>query len=227
MAQYIIREEVNPDFEHFFDCDCFSKAAGDFCYTVFALTYNYYNRENYHSDINSKELESINTELSYILEDLDSIGFYYNSIKEIMIDHGMPYSPKKAHALKELANIDSTAEQLCAYLSLKTGRKWRSHTARGYCQGDYADIVFCSDFYDEKSVDIIGDMYLGCAKEFSITGIDDAGAVYGFFVADCEACTDYDYKKIVCEQADIDPAEATLEMIDTLQTVTIPQYRTV
>ena len=79
------------------------------------------------------------------------------------------------------------------------------------------------------------------AKEFCVIEIEDYQApetedeeatytekesCYGFFVADCEAWKDEDYKRIVCEWEGIDPEETQLEMIESSRTTTIYTYRT-
>lgn len=45
-------------------------------------------------------------------------------------------------------------------------------------------------------------------------------------MADCEAWTDEQYKKIVCEWAGIEPGETELQMIDGYSVRTVYNYRT-
>lgn len=221
MTAYTIREEFNPDFSNYFDCDLYSKAAGDYCFTVFGVTGDY---GRFSSDLNADDFKAITGELDNIMNDIDDVGYYYNSVKEVMADYGITYSPKKAHMLKELANISDSVKQLCVYLTVKTGRPWTTRAARGYSQGDYADMIYCSDFYTEHDIDIVADLYMGCAKEFSITDSDN-DTVYGYFVADCQAHTNNDYKTIVCNMADLDPDNVIMELIDDVKTITVPSYR--
>ena len=142
-----------------------------------------------------------------------------------MKDYNIPYSPRSAHALKGLIEIDNYIEQLCAYLTIKTGKAWTTRTCRGYCQGDYVEVVYCEKFYTDHEIDIIGDMYLGCGKEFSIE-FPDNETVYGYFVADCQGYTEADYLSIICEQEGIEKEKAILETIDHIETVYNPVYKT-
>ena len=75
-----------------------------------------------------------------------------------------------------------------------------------------------------------GDVFFGCAKEFVVIDLDkngeEADSVGGYIVADCQANADEDYKRIVCEWAEIDENETVLEMIDGQRTVTQYTYRT-
>lgn len=228
MIKNIIKEVFESDLSGFFDCDCYSKAAGDFGYTVFCVTSHY---GNYSSGINEKDFQNITNEFDNIMGDIDSIGYYYKSIKEVMKDYNIPYSPNRAHELKNLANIRDYIDQITTYLSIKTGKKWENQAARGYSQGDYADIIFCADHYESKDISVIGDMFLGCGKEYSITWLNDDGSegetVYGYYVADSEAWRDQDIKTLVCSYAGLNPDTTQLQLIENIKTAYIPEYRTV
>lgn len=226
--KYIIKEVAAPDFSFYFDGDMFSKEAGNFGYTVFCITSDYYGyNHHYNSGINKNDFEIITREMEQIIEEVCDIAAgcgCYKNIKELMLDYGMKYNPRNAHILKGLTDVDYI-EGLCSFLTVKTGRPWASRTARGYCQGDCVDVVYCEDFYTDHAIDIIGELYLGCGKEFSIT-FDKDDTFFGYFVADCEAWTDADYKKIVCGMEGINPDESIIEMIEGYSTITTPIYRT-
>lgn len=230
MNKYIIREVFEPDFELYFDCDCYSAAAGDYCYTVFPIIHD---RHDMYSAINGEEYKTLDRDMNYFYSELyDLVNGYsnYNNTKEILTDYNIPYSPYNAHKAKELEKSIDYIEQLIGFLELRTGEKWDVIGCCGYCQGDYVHVVYCEKYYNEKSAHIIGDLVLGCGKEFSITELDDNGeeldTVYGYFVADCEAWKDEEYKNLVCSYEGINPDEATLELIETYTTVTTPVYRT-
>lgn len=90
-------------------------------------------------------------------------------------------------------------------------------------------MVYCPEHYKE-GVQHYGEVYLGAAKEFCVIELDEAGeeadACYGYIVADCQARSDEDYKRLVCEWAGIDESDARLEMIDGYTTRTVYSYRT-
>ena len=228
MSRYIIRECNNPDFSFYFDGDVFSEAGGNYCYTLFCVTSHY---GRYSSGINGNAFKDISNEMDSVLEEIDGLcnGWSdYENIKEIMKDYSLPYSPRKAHELKELLDLSDYIERLCGYLTIKTGHKWDSKEARGYCQGDYVEVVYCKDFYTNETIDIIGDLYFGCGKEFCIIDNEesDINTVYGYYVADCQGYQPDDYLRIVCEQEGIEPKEATLELIENIQTIYNPVYAT-
>lgn len=232
MIKNIIKEVYESDLSGFFDCDCYSKAAGDFGYTVFCVTSHY---GNYSSGINEKDFEDITKELDYIINDisevLDGNKYYYKSIKEIMSDYKIPYTPKRAHELKNLVYMTDYVEQITAFLSIKTGDIWKSKAARGYCQGDYADIIYNTKYYEDRTASIIGDMFLGCGREYSITELDNDGneldTIYGYYVSDTEATNYEDIKTVVCSYEGLDPEKTQLQVVENVSCVYVPTYRTV
>lgn len=122
-------------------------------------------------------------------------------------------------------NEEKTAE----YLTLKTGKEWATDSARGYCQGDYVKVVYCKEHYT-GGVENYGEIWLGAGKEFNVVDLDEDGeeahACGGYIIADSQAWKDEDYKRLVCEWAEIDEAETRLEMIDGQRTYTKYTYRT-
>ena len=231
--EYIIKEVYQPDFSFYFNCDCFSSAAGNYNYNVFCITNDrrgYSN--NYYSGINEKEFKYITDDLDAVIDEVDNLinGYStgYKNIKEIMSDYDMEYNPHSAHKLKKILDLDYV-ESVCLFLSLKTGKSWKKQSVCGYCQGDYVEVVYCDEYYNEKSARIIGELYLGCGKEFSITFLDETGketdTVYGYFVADCEYITDEELKAAVCGLEGIEPEKAQLEIIESVSTIYSPSYR--
>lgn len=235
MKKYIIRE-VEPDcasFESYFDDDGISAAGGDFCYTLFII-----NRDGWRNycGINADEWKRVQADAKQLIEDFYELrgeGWYapsYSNYKEAMIANGISYNPTKCHALKEWAldADEDNAEDMAAFLSITTGKKWSVCGVRGYCQGDYCQVVFCEEMY-KHGVQNYGEVYLGCAKEFGVIELDEDGnecdSCYGYIVADCEARNDEDYKRIVSEWAGISANEAQLEMIDGCSMVRSYSYR--
>lgn len=223
MFTHIIREVYEPDFTFYFDTDCFSENSGDYNNTLFLLT-------NYHGRLEGLNVEEYNNIVKAFTEIIDCFDFAENggkcygnaryTFKMAMQENGLTYSSTKCHKLRELcktADVDDLND-IANYLTIKTGKTWETSSARGYCQGDFVNILYCKDVY--KQPEIEGELFLGAGKEFSITEIDENGneneltTVYGYFVADCQAKRDADYKTIVCEMEGLKPEETKLEMIN-------------
>lgn len=232
MGKFIIRE-VAPeccDFSSYFDGDGFSAHGGDYCYTLFIVP------TCDDRGFNADEYASVQRQAREILDDFEALrgeGWYapaFGNYKECMEYHGIAYNPRKCHALKQWAKDADEGEpqDIASFLSILTGEKWEVKSVRGYYQGDYAELVYCPKHYD--GVKALGEIWLGCAKEFDVIELDEDGeeidACGGYIIADCQANSDEDYKRLVCEWADIDEEEATLEMIDGYTTRTVYSYRT-
>ena len=234
MSNYVVRE-VAPECINvmdYFDGDCFNENGGDFCYTIFPVTIDYHRP---YCGLNADVYKELTKEIGYVLTEIDDLNnswSAYKNVKEIMIDYKLPYNPRNAHILKGL--IDSTSwdnsEVVSAYLTIKTGRKWDHKEMRGYCQGDYGELIYCKDFYTDENVREICDIYMGCCKEFCVVEIDGDGieidSCYGYFVADCQARDEMDYLKVVCDWAGVECQDATLELIENIRTVYVPTYKT-
>lgn len=233
MIKNIIRE-LPPDcsdFASYFECDSFNEHSGDYNNTVFippnCNTYGY----------NAEEWEKVEQELEDIYCDYDNVGDVdgYKNIKHLMTEYGLEYSPQKANRLKRLITeqISGKTEDVAEYLSIKTGKPWKIREAHGYCQGDWCEIVYCADNYNEQEIREIGDIWLGCGKEFEVITLDDDGnevdSCYGFIVADSslKVWDETEYKRIVCEMDGLNPDETQLELIDGYKTVTKYSYKTV
>lgn len=238
MIKHIIRE-VAPeacDFSYYFDGDTFTEASGDYCNTLFIISNERWGRlEGYNID----EYKRVRDQANYIIsgfEDVRDPGNAYNwtgyrTYKEAMEDNGVSYTPRKCHQLKQWTqDADSdNPESIAEYLTITTGKRWTTSSARGYCQGDYVEMVYCPECYPE-GVEACGEVWLGAAKEFCIIDVNDDGTegdtVYGYIVADCKAWRDAEYKAIICKWEGLEPEETRLEMIDSTTTRTIYSYRT-
>lgn len=236
----IIRECANPEFEFYFDDDGFSEKGGDWNYTLFILTDDYYGYSHHYNGLNIREYKRIKEKMEAILkgfEDVEDGVIDYDgkaiTYKQIMEDANIDYNSIKCHRLKvwsKDANIDDT-DDFADFLTIITGEKWNCIRVTGYCQGDFADVVYCGKHYPGKSAQIAGELYIGCGKEFQVIDVDEDGeetdCVCGYYVADCEAWKDEDIKAIVCKQAGIDPDETQLELIDGYSTQTIYSYKAI
>lgn len=237
MIKYIIRE-YEPDsacLEWYFDDDGLSEAGGDYLYTLFILP------TRHSCGFNGEEWKNVQSKARGIIEDFALTeeyirdGMVYRdgkrpTYKEVMEDYGIAYNPTKCHKMKEWAkNADAdNVDDVVEFLTFKTGHKWEWTSVCGYCQGDYVKLVYCPEHY-KNGVENYGEVWLGCAKEFSVIYLDDNGeesdSVGGYIIADCEASDDEDYKRLVCEWACIPEDETQLEMIDGYHTYTKYTYR--
>ena len=235
-VKYIVRQ-VEPEaaeLSYYFDCDCFNKNAGDFCYTLFLLASDYGRVYGLNADT-FKEWQNDAENLQDAFGDVaprSNDWHYYGSYKEAMEALGVAYNPMRCHKLKELFKDFGAGDfdDMAAFLSIMTGREWKTMGIHGYSQGDYVEAVYCEGFYDKKTVEACGEVWLGCANEYGVIELDENGeeadSCYGYIVADCQAWRDEDIKSLVCEWAGIPVEETQLEMIDGQHTYTTYSYRT-
>lgn len=247
---HIIRE-VPPeqsDFSDYFGDGRLTAAAGDYCYTLFIVA-----QSRNSCGLNEKEYQSVQGEIENLLgmyEDIINKSVYaqYSSIGAMLVDSGLvnnihntcrikkitewlkacndkPNSPWRNYETQADAFPEETAAE---YLTFKTGKQWRTDSATGYAQGDYVQMVYCSEHY-EKGVEHYGEIWLGAGREFYTIELDEKGeetdTCYGYIIADCQARTDEEYKRLVCEWAGIPEDETLLEMIDSQRTFTKYTYR--
>lgn len=113
---------------------------------------------------------------------------------------------------------------------MKTGATWEALSVHGYCQGDFTEVIYCKDKYSRETAQIIGEIYLGCAKEFSFTSLDEDGAenyvVHGYYIADSEAVKPEEYKAKLASYEGLKPDEIRLELIEDIHTITTADYVT-
>lgn len=228
MYKYLFKE-VSPkscDFSWYFDGDCFDEKSGDYNNTLFIL---YYDRSSY-TGINAKEYKNLSDKIYSLFEEFEEVENGYTdydgkkiTYKNCMENNGIKYTSTMCHRLKLLYatyNGDIDCSLVAAYLRIVTGKEWRETSVSGYCQGDYVNIIYCSDNYTEQSAEEAGNVYLGCAKEFSCTDYDENGQLdenttcYGYIVADNQAFTDEEYKNVLASYQGVKPDEIKLEMID-------------
>lgn len=249
MIQYIIRE-ASPDecdFSTYFDDDGLTEAGGDWNYNLFIVNNEGWGRI---SGFNIETYKNVTRDAAAIIEAFGNVigrrsayaWWTYASYKEAMEQNGISYNPWKCHALKEWAKDadESRAEDIAAYLTIITGEEWDVTGVHGYSQGDYVKVVYCKKHYSEPEA--YGEVYLGCAKEFCVIEVEnyqepededeepiytEGDSCWGYIIADSQAWTDEDYKRLVCEWACIDQEEAKLEMIDSWHMSTHYSYRTV
>lgn len=228
---YIIRE-VPPEqcyFSFYFDDDGLTELSGDYYNNLFIITFDRFSK-----GFNYEEYKRIQTLAEVIIDNFYDIEegytYRYNSYKEVMEYHNIPYNSHKCHKLKEWAkNADTNkTEDIAEFLTITTGKKWTTDSATGYCQGDYVEMVYCPEHYKD-GVKPYGEIWLGAGKEFCVIYLDENGeedyTVWGYIIANCQAWKDEDYKRLICEWACIPEEETQLEMIDGYKTYTKYNYR--
>jgi len=112
-------------------------------------------------------------------------------------------------------------EKVIAVLNAKTGAKWNSTKAHGYCQGDIATVIACEAEYTEDQARSFAEIYLGACKEFRDE--DDRS----FFVADSMVKTVDDYKTVLADMVEYDVSDIEVQMISGEKKVTIYTYEAI
>jgi len=245
--------EVEPcceDFSLYFDDAGLTEAGGDYNYNLFIVPQSR-NRKGF----NEGEYKNIRNEIENLLElyvDIESKSNYYAqypSAGSMFLDYELIDNIHNTKRIKDFTkffaeccenpkspyvnyhdNFTAHNEEMTAkYLTLKTGKEWDVDDAYGYSQGDYVKMVYCKEHY-KNGTKYYGEIWLGAGKEFCVIDLNESGeegsAHYGYIVADCQACRDEDYKKLICEWACIKEEETQLEMIDGSCTYTKYSYRT-
>lgn len=236
--KYIVREipAEYTDFSWYFENDGLTEKGGDFCYNLFIIYNNHWQLSGFNID-RYKQIVEIASNLQ---DDFAAVGeIDYNgkplTYKRIMEEYGIQYNPVKCHKLKEWAEQQTgryydSEDMIAEYLTIITGQKWETEEARGYCQGDYVKMVYCPAHY-KNGVENYGEIYLGAGKEFCVIYLDENGEeidrISGYIVADCEVNREEDYKKLVCEWAEIPEEETILQMVDDCITKREYSYRNV
>ena len=184
MEKIVIKQVApqNADFRFFFEDDGMKRCGGPNCEVYIVPT-------SRSSGFNGKEYMRI---VDSIEEFADYVDEYsgINAIKEAIEEcFDVEYvfagnlDDEKVKRIQELIRrtvvLDDVNEKAAArFLSVSTGAKWECKAFHGYSQGDYCDVVYCSDVYNEEAIDMIGKMWLGCGAEFII---DDYS---GYYVTD-------------------------------------------
>ena len=179
----IIREvpAENADLQFFFDDDGLTERGGDYCYNLFIVCNDRWNRI---SGFNIEEYKKVKEKADDIISGFSDVDEVDKSIydghrftyKEIMQENNIPYTSHKCHLLREWAKYADTdkTESIAEYLTIITSHKWETASAYGYYQGDYCEMVYCPEHY-KKGVQAYGEVYLGCAKEFCVIDMDENG----------------------------------------------------
>jgi hypothetical protein len=155
----ILAKEVNPahvDFSYYFDDDGLKSVGGKNC-AVYIVPAD---RRRY-TGFNMNEYEEIEQQAQAVIDDYEDGYLMNEALKEWA---------KQA----DIGDIDDIVE----FLTITTGEEWAVKSFAGYSQGDYCDVVYCTNRHTPERINEIGKFWLGCGTEFYIDGC------YGYYVPD-------------------------------------------
>lgn len=105
------------------------------------------------------------------------------SLKEILHDYGFerndgkPWTTNQRHEWKLLMESEyydsSDEEVILKALELMTGHEWKSGTIRGCCQGDWQDVYYRVDRWNDKSLEAFETEYFNTGSEWMIHDEDE------------------------------------------------------
>ena len=218
-----IKPETMDTMDYFYG-DCFNANGGEYGYTLFIIAQNYNDRLY---GLNDEEYKNVKDSIHSLFNDFEYAENNKDyTFKQAIIENGLKYNATTCHKLKELyfacyhdGNGTIDCDTIAEYLTITTGKTWTITSVCGYCQGDYVDIVFCTEYYTKENAKTYGNIFLGCCKEFSLTEIDengqedDATTCYGYYIADNEYRNDDDIKKVLCDYEGLKPEETKVFLI--------------
>lgn len=255
MKKYIAIQQTNYEWDFLTDDDGIKTAGGTNC-EVFVIG------DRGTCYLNKSEYESICGDIDALVEEFDNLtdlkdrGYsradinaysYYQSYKDIVNDvlrddRYLKYSPTLIKRLKTFAeNYDCySLEQVAEFLTITTSKEWIYTTYRGYCQGDYCEMVYCADVHSKEYMDLIGYGTVGCVTEFSISenpieiadrDIDDiiedaqADCCYGYYLTDDDVWNEDIMKSKLAEMAGCTIDEIAVIIIENTYTTTHHDYK--
>ena len=255
--KYVAIQQTNYEWNFLTDDDGIKTAGGTNC-EVFVIGDRdtcFLNEDEYKSICNTiDELVGEFDDLTYLKDkgysraDINAYS-YYQSYKDIVDDllsdeRYRKYSPLLIKKLKAFAeNYDyNSVEQVAEFLTITTGMEWKYKTYRGYCQGDYCELIYCADKQSKEYMDLIGNGAVGCVTEFCISEnpIDIDGkdvdeiveearedCCYGFYLTDDDVWNEKKCKAELAEFAECELDEiAVITIEDTsYQTIEVNTYK--
>lgn len=259
MKKYIAIQQENYDFdfELLIDDDGIRSAGGKNC-EVFGISFDCRNN----CFLNEEEYKEICDTMDSIVTEFDNLtylkehgwtrpeianGNAYNSYKEIIGDYlynerYRKFSPKMVKELKTFVENygNDSIDDFTEFLSITTGMNWVCKRYNGYCQGDVAYLVYCSDIHDEDYMNLIGNASVGCVTEFCISenpieienrDIDDimndaeSDCYYGVYLTDSDVWNEDKCKEKLAEYIGCSADELAVIVIDGSYTVTKHNYK--
>ena len=145
------------------------------------------------------------------------------TLAEILKDYGFsrpdgkPWNNKQKHLfrlLMENEHYTSENEEIfLPLLRLLTGYKWETHTIRGCCQSDYADVITRADVFTREQLEAFETQYFNTGTERIIHDENDAPEtpddITGYSVY-CVSWSDDEIKKEIADAAGCAPEDLVL-----------------
>ena len=172
-------------------------------------------------DFNShaERLDKIRRGLEYIAETFDDMQYGASWCRNDQLDahiwiylardNNKRYTrPERLELLKLAQNYcdcRSSEENniLCRVLELVTGRKWTAGTIRGYCQGDWQEIIYPAE-YSKEWLNAFEAEYFNTGTEWMV---DPDGENYSVYVT---GWSDDDARQTIANAAECDPCDVVL-----------------
>lgn len=165
-------------------------------------------------------------EAGHLADDLDSLERYtpeelddychYHTRREAIYSYLPPQNPEKEYSMSDIiALCDLIPEYgfdclknsgiMCSVLSIVTGNRYEWRTITGSCQGEYADVIYPSDRFDDKAIDALETEYFNMGTEWML---DDLCSVY------CYGTTNDDIRSELADAAGCNPSDIEMHKFD-------------
>lgn len=203
--KYIARE-IEPearDFSHYFDDDGFKSVVGA-KYAIYI--FNDDNIGCYNEDESKDIIDNMDAVLEAVSDTDEEFGKATDAarkkledeIKKIVHDCSSEKAGKIADWARRITDyneqefrnhgyigefIDTDDCKVFAeYLSIVNEASYEVMECHGYSQGDYCEVVYCTETHSEETMREAGKFWLGCGTEYCIGARDDE--IYGYYVPD-------------------------------------------
>ena len=207
------------DFKSYFDYDGFKSAGGENCSLyIFHGTNSkdiQYNKEEFYELYKKAEILADNIKI--LLESEEPLPYddSIKSIKHLMELNGIHYTSEKEKILRVWAEsfdtIDDTVS-ISTYLTVATGKQWKTRSFTGYTQDSSCTVLYCTDIYTDDSITEIGKLWLGCGAEYSIN--DERGY---FIIDDIQWKGDEEIRQTLADYYGCEPRNLIVQRhIDTV-----------
>lgn len=228
-------KEYNPEYDDtriFFEDDIFSGSCKD-DERVYILSYD---RDVY--GINKEEYEDVFEKVNSLFYDFEYVENNPDeyTYKQAMQENGLVYNPTICSKLEKLYQkaysrfFPGSYDVISEYLTITTGKTWKTMKVYGYCQGDVCTVLYCEENHKEEYMKTCGNVFLGCYKAFCLSDLDKNGQeiegseVYGFYVADNQSWPEENIKKVLCDYEGLKPEEVKVLRISGQTTRTEYTY---
>ena len=234
MYKYLFKE-YNPEYDDtrsFFDDIYFSGSCDD-NERIYILSYD---RDVY--GINKEEYDNVFENVNSLFNDFEYVKNNSDeyTYKQAMQENGLVYNPTMCSKLKNLYQkaysrfYSGSYDVISEYLTITTGKAWKTLTIYGYCQGDMCTAIYCEHEHKAEQIKTYCNMFLGCYKAFYLADLDENGQeiegteVYGFYVADNQSWPEENIKKVLCDYEGLKPEEVKVLCISGQTTRTEYTY---